>query len=146
MLLPQRKTGSGRPAIWPVEIYISNNKKSKDHPSLFFSLGVSLSLSSSSCSRKEMLPGLPNGDFPLPLPLSLPSGAAPYPAAITAFIVLSCEALPSTVIEFVSRDTEHAVTPATAITAFSILAEQAAQLMPVMEYLCIYKLYEINLN
>ena len=50
----------------------------------------------------------------------------------TAFIILSGEAFPSTVIEFVSRLTLHSVTPSTAFTAFSTRAEQAAQLIPVI--------------
>ena len=43
----------------------------------------------------------------------------------------AAEAVPSTPMEFVSRLTEQPVTPGTAETAFSTLAEQAAQLMPV---------------
>ena len=43
-------------------------------------------------------------------------------------------AVPSTPMEFVSRLTEQAVTPGTLDTAFSTLALQAAQLMPVTLY------------
>ena len=43
-------------------------------------------------------------------------------------------AVPSTVIEFVSRLTVHELTPSTAETAFSTLAEHAAQLIPLTEY------------
>ena len=49
--------------------------------------------------------------------------------------MMSCgAAAPSTPIEFVSRLTEHDVTPGTLLTAFSTRAEQAAQLMPVTLY------------
>ena len=45
--------------------------------------------------------------------------------------MLESLALPSTPIEFVSRLTEHEVTPSTVETAFSTRALQAAQLIPV---------------
>ena len=41
-------------------------------------------------------------------------------------------------MELVSRLTAQDVTPGTADTAFSTRAEQAAQLMPVTEYCCIF--------
>lgn len=47
-------------------------------------------------------------------------------------------ASPSTPMELVSRLTAQDVTPGTADTAFSTRAEQAAQLMPVTEYCCIF--------
>jgi len=52
----------------------------------------------------------------------------------------SAAAVPSTPIEFVSRLTEQAVTPGTFETAFSTLALQAAQLIPVTVYCSIYLL------
>ena len=60
--------------------------------------------------------------------------AASYPAFLTAAMISSALAVPSTPIEFVSRLTEQEVTPLTADTAFSIRLLQAAQLMPVIEY------------
>ena len=49
--------------------------------------------------------------------------------------MISCgEAVPSTPIEFVRRDTEQEVTPGTLPTAFSTRAWQAAQLIPVTVY------------
>jgi hypothetical protein len=49
-------------------------------------------------------------------------------------MIASLSADPSTPIEFVRRLTEQEVTPGTPFTAFSTLAEQAAQLMPVTLY------------
>ena len=46
-------------------------------------------------------------------------------------MISSGAAVPSTPMEFVSRETEHSVTPGTPLTAFSTLALQAAQLIPV---------------
>ena len=46
-------------------------------------------------------------------------------------MISASAALPSTPMELVSRLTEQAVTPGRADTAFSTLAEQAAQLIPV---------------
>jgi hypothetical protein len=42
-------------------------------------------------------------------------------------------------MEFVKRLTEHELTPSTELTAFSTLAEQAAQLIPVTLY-CVIKI------
>ncbi len=44
-------------------------------------------------------------------------------------------------MELVSRLTAQDVTPGTADTAFSTRAEQAAQLMPVTEYCCIFVIH-----
>ena len=60
-----------------------------------------------------------------------PFSLAPYPAAVTAAIISSAEAVPSTPIEFVSRLTEQEFTPGTFDTAFSTRALHAAQLIPV---------------
>ena len=49
-------------------------------------------------------------------------------------MIASQVAVPSTPIEFVSRLTEHAVTPGTFDTAFSTRLLHAAQLMPVTVY------------
>jgi hypothetical protein len=59
---------------------------------------------------------------------------APYPAFSTAFIIAALSAVPSTPIEFVSKLTEHEVTPSTFETAFSTLLLHAAQLIPVTLY------------
>ena len=48
-------------------------------------------------------------------------------------------------MEFVSRLTEQEVTPFTADTAFSIRAEQAAQLMPVTLYCSITEIQNLLL-
>ena len=52
-------------------------------------------------------------------------------------MISAAEAVPSTVIEFVSRLTLHKLTPSRADTAFSTRAEQAAQLIPPISYLSI---------
>ena len=70
--------------------------------------------------------------------LSWPFKEAPYPASSTAWMTSEAEAVPSTPIEFVRRLTEQAVTPGTLETAFSTLALQAAQLMPVTVYCSIF--------
>ena len=62
---------------------------------------------------------------------------AVYPAFSTARMISSGAAVPSTVIEFVSRLTEQDETPSTPPTAFSTLAEHAAQLIPPTSYLSI---------
>ena len=49
-------------------------------------------------------------------------------------MTLFSSAVPSTPIEFVSKLTEQLSTPGSTDTAFSTLAEQAAQLMPVTLY------------
>ena len=49
-------------------------------------------------------------------------------------MISRASAVPSTPMELVSRLTEQAVTPGTALTAFSTRAEQAAQLIPVTLY------------
>ena len=54
-------------------------------------------------------------------------------------MIASGETEPSTIIEFVSRLTEQLSTPDSPDTAFSTLAEQAAQLMPVTSY-CVIRL------
>jgi hypothetical protein len=56
---------------------------------------------------------------------------APYPAAVTACMILCGSAVPSTPMEFVSKLTEQSVTPSTDFTAFSTRALHAAQLIPV---------------
>ena len=63
-----------------------------------------------------------------------PLTEAPYPAFFTALIISESGAVPSTLIEFVSRFTEHDSTPLTPLTAFSTRALQAAQLIPVTLY------------
>ena len=75
------------------------------------SLGVVVSLSDSSSPASLLLPEL-----------SEPLMLAPYPASVTAFIICSSAAAPSTPIELVSRLTEQLVTPGTLDTAFSTLA------------------------
>ena len=118
-----KKPGRGQPHIMcPMETYMSTIKKPSDAISRFFRTGVSLSLSASS-----------SADF-LALGSCLPLGEASYPASRTAAIIFSAEAVPSTPMEFVSRLTEQELTPLTPDTAFSTLAEQAAQLMPVTVY------------
>jgi hypothetical protein len=51
---------------------------------------------------------------------------------MTAFIILSEETSPSTVMEFVSKLTLQFSTPSTEDTAFSTLELQAVQLIPVI--------------
>jgi hypothetical protein len=51
---------------------------------------------------------------------------------------------PSTFIELVSRLTATSVTPSTPATAFSTLAEHAAQPIPLTEYFIVFFLSKIN--
>ena len=120
---PLKKLGRGQPHIMcPMETYMSTIRNPSDAISRFFSTGVSLSRSASSSAVF------------LALDSCLSLGEASYPAARTAAIIFSAEAVPSTPMEFVSRLTEQELTPFTPDTAFSTLAEQAAQLMPVTVY------------
>ncbi len=62
------------------------------------------------------------------------SASAPYPAAATAAVIASAEVWEgskSAVMELESRFTWTFSTPATWLTAFSTLAAQAAQVIPV---------------
>ena len=62
---------------------------------------------------------------------------APYPASAIFFIIsfeLSLSSLYSTCMEFVKRFTETFSTPSSLPTTLSTLAEQAAQLIPVILY------------
>ena len=54
-----------------------------------------------------------------------------YPASFTAEMIFCESTEPSTPIELVRRLTEQDLTPSTELTAFSTLATQAAQLIPV---------------
>ena len=121
--LLSKKLGSGQPhIICPIEKYMRTIRNPSDAISRFFSTGVSLSRSASSSAVF------------LALDSCLSLGKASYPAARTAAIISSAEAVPSTPMEFVSRLTEQELTPFTPDTAFSTLAEQAAQFMPVTVY------------
>ena len=106
----------------PMEKYINTNKNPTDAIRRLFKIGVSLSSSAASSAASVFA-------F-----LSAPFTDAPYPAASTAEIILVGSALPSTPIEFVNKLTEQEVTPGTLETAFSTLALQAAQLIPVTVY------------
>ena len=136
---PSSHAGSGNlNIICPMERYISTARKPRDINSLRLSFGVSLSLSASSSSEYIEAASSPEPALPLPalLPLSL-TGFALYPASLTALIILSGDAVPSTPMEFVRRFTEQTVTPSTFETAFSTLAEHAAQCIPDTLYLSI---------
>ena len=113
--------------------YISISRNTKDDTSLLANNGVVVSLRDS--SRPDIT------EFPLcPLKDFAPSffSDAPYPASSTAFIISCAIAVPSTPIEFVRRLTEQLVTPSTFATAFSTLAWQAAHVIPVTLYCCIF--------
>ena len=105
-----------------MEKYIRTSKKPTDQSRRCFRTGVSLSRRVSSACAEA-----------LPEELA-PFSEAPYPAASTAAMISWGAAVPSTPMEFVNRLTEQAVTPGTFDTAFSTLALQAAQLMPVTLY------------
>ena len=107
--------------VWPMEKYIRTRRNTIEERSLFLSFGVSWS--SRAASSETWL----TED-------SLPFSDAPYPASCTALIMALLSAVPSTPMELVRRLTEHEVTPGTPETAFSTLAEQAAQLIPVTLY------------
>ncbi len=152
-----RNAGTGHPSIGcPIEKYMSTIRIKTDDISLFFSTGVSLSFSASFSAAygsyalseaPDLLPALPpaSGSLPAaPAPPALPAPGsarsdAPYPASSTALMISDASAVPSTPIEFVSRLTEHDSTPGTLETAFSTCAWQAAQLIPVTSYCCIYR-------
>ena len=107
-----------------MEKYISTSRKPTDQMSRRFKTGVSRSFRASSASAA-----------PGPLrSTAAPFSDAPYPAPSTAAMISRGVAVPSTPMELVSRLTEQAVTPGTFATAFSTLALQAAQLMPVTLY------------
>ena len=111
--------GTGHPnIIKPMLKYMRTSRSIADRMSLRRSFGVSVSFSSSSADAS------PSPDDTL----------APYPAFSTALIISSGEALPSTFIEFVRRETSHFETPSTPDTAFSTCAWHAAQLIPVILY------------
>jgi hypothetical protein len=122
-------SGSGKPHIrCPIEIYISERRKTKDdirRKSIDFSSFSKLFSSDFRCTGAEL------------------SGAAPYPAARTAEII-SASSPPLTVMEFVRRFTEQLSTPETDITARSTLAEQAAQLIPVTLNFFIFSPYQTS--
>ena len=121
--LLSKKLGSGQPHIMcPIEKYMRTIRNPSEAMSRFLRTGVSLSLSASSSADERRLCSC------------FPFGEASYPASRTAAIISSAEAVPSTPMEFVSRLTEQELTPFTPDTAFSTLAEQAAQLMPVTVY------------
>ena len=111
---------------WPIEKYISTSRIGTENRSRFFSFGVSRSFSASASAHE--------GESPEDAFFSAPFSDAPYPAASTARMIASEEAVPSTPMEFVSRLTAQDVTPGTPRTAFSTRLEQAAQLMPVTLY------------
>src|SRR5699024_7121440 len=129
-----RKEGTGQFHIMcPMEKYISGIRKHREAMSRRFIFGVSLSFRESSASAREMA-------FPWDEAESwCPFSEAPYPASSTAAMISDGEAAPSTPMEFVRRLTEQDVTPGTLETAFSTLALQAAQLMPVTLYCSIQK-------
>ena len=111
-----------------MEKYIRMIQKIREEISRRFNTGVSRS-----CRAYAALAALAEA-------LAAPLTDAPYPAASTAAMIAWAEAVPSTPMELVRRLTEQDVTPGTFDTAFSTLALQAAQLMPVtlycsMEYL-----------
>ena len=115
------KLGSFQPhIICPIEIYINGARNTKDAASRLTNFGVWVSFNSSSGLLLTFL------FFIL--------SEAPYPAFSTASIISFDVAVPSTPIEFVNKFTEQEATPSTELTAFSTLAEQAAQLIPVTLY------------
>ena len=136
---PLKNSGSGQPhIICPMEKYMRTTRNMSDAISLLRSFGVSLSTSAScaafSCSK--LLFALSLSDS-----VAVPFGLAPYPACSTASTICASVALPSTPIELVKRLTEQLVTPSTLETAFSTLAEHAAQLIPVTVYCFILSVF-----
>ena len=120
----------------PMVRYISANRKATERIRRLRSFGVSLSFkASSSASRLLVLFSSRLSPFML----------APYPASSTARIIEDGSAVPSTPMELVKRLTEAEVTPGTFATAFSTLAWQAAQLIPVTIYCFIYYTF-LHLN
>lgn len=118
--------GTGHPhIICPMEKYIRTIRNPTDAIRRLFSTGVSLSFSISSPAK-----ACAGCTFAAPSPFF----DAPYPASLTALMISCSVAVPSTPIEFVRRLTEQDVTPGTFETAFSTLALQAAQLIPVTIY------------
>ena len=116
--------GAGQPHIpCPMEKYISTSRIGTENKSRLFSFGVSWSFNASASAQE----GASADEVLLPAPFS----EAPYPAASTARMISSADAVPSTPMELVSRLTEQELTPGTPDTAFSTRLEQAAQLMPV---------------
>ena len=101
-----------------METYISGTKKHRLCTRRRFRRGVSVSVKSSGSSAA--------------------AGAAPYPAASTAWQMAACRAAASassdavTCREFVKRLTAADCTPGTPDAAFSTWAAHAAQLMPVI--------------
>ena len=123
-----KASGAGQPhIIWPMEKYISTRRMIPEKSRRFFSFGVSLSFRASSSAQEGAAPTAPAVRAAF-------FGEAPYPASVTARIMSEGEAVPSTPMELVRRLTEHPVTPGTLETAFSTLALQAAQLIPVIVY------------
>ena len=107
--LRSKKSGNGKlHIVYPIEKYIRTISRTSEETSL------DISPFSSALSVRSV-------------PL------IPYPAFITASSIALSVAVPSTVIELVRRFTAHELTPATAETAFSTRAEQAAQVIPVTE-------------
>ena len=105
-----------------MDIYIRGTKKTSEAINLFLSKGVSLSARESSLLLAFVFS---------------PSMSAPYPALSTANIISSVLAVPSTPMELVNKLTDTDSTPSTEATAFSTLAEQAAQVIPVTLYFVI---------
>ena len=128
--VPSKNAGTGQFHIeWPMEKYMRTSKNVTEEISLLFRTGVSLSRSaSSSCASFSL------ADSPAFCCSCAPRLEAPYPASSTALMICASDAVPSTPMEFVSRLTEHSVTPGTFETAFSTRAWQAAQLIPVTVY------------
>ena len=118
--------GTGHPhIICPMEKYIRTIRNPSDAIRRLFNTGVSLSFNISSPADAAC-----DCVFAAPSPFF----DAPYPASVTAFMISCSLAVPSTPIELVRRLTEQDVTPGTFVTAFSTLALQAAQLIPVTIY------------
>ena len=124
-----RKAGTHQCSIvLPIEIYIRTRRKMIDDVNRFTIFGVSRSFSASSSAAKVPAASIaveaPPACTALPLSVSPaePFSFAPYPARVTAAITSFGSAVPSTPIEFVSKDTAHSVTPGTLLTAFSTLA------------------------
>ncbi len=134
--LPAKNSGSGQfHIICPMDRYINTRRKPIEAYSLCFNAGVTVSFNRSSASDSYGFAP----DFFSPLRYAL------YPAFSTAFIISSGKTSPSTPMEFVRRLTEQDATPGTFSTAFSTLALQAAQLIPVTVYCSIMlHLYFIN--
>ena len=106
-----KKSGSGKfHIVYPIEKYIRTISRTSDETSLVRSV-----FSSDVSAFSAFVPLMP------------------YPAFVTAVSISLSVAVPSTVIELVSRFTAHELTPETEETAFSTRAEQAAQVIPVTE-------------